>query len=153
MPFHTAPTVNGIEDIIKFYEKIKANDVVDLLKYAPLKEATEHKEYPKVLTVYHGTSAKFTKFNLKMTTHDIIWFTSDKNKILKNEAGAQGKGYIITAEVTINKPAGWKEYDKLGLWELKREFDGVILTDGNEDNFDCFVFDPKQIKILKTEKV
>jgi hypothetical protein len=107
----------------------------------------------KPLTVYHGTSSEFKKFDLKKTTQGIIWFTSDKNKILSNEAGAQGKGYIITAEVSINNPAGWDEYDKLGLGQIKGNgFDGVILKDA-DGQFDCFVFSPKQIKIIKSEKI
>lgn len=107
----------------------------------------------KKYTVYHGTSSKFNKFDLNKSTQGIIWFTSDKDKILKGEAGAQGKGYIITAEVDIKNPAGWKEYDKLGLFQLEREYDGVILPSGDGGEFDCFVFDPNQVKIIKTEKV
>lgn len=107
----------------------------------------------KPLTVYHGTGSKFKKFDLKKTTQGIIWFTSDKNKILSNEAGAQGKGYLITAEVAINNPAGWDEYDKLGLGQIKGNgFDGVILKDA-DGQFDCFVFSPRQIKIIKSEKI
>ena len=115
-----------------------------------INESTDNKK----LLVYHGTSSKFNKFDLKKSTQGIIWFTSDKDKIIGGEAGAQGKGYIITAEVNINNPVGWEEYNKLGLWEIKRDgYDGVILPDGNGSNFDCFVFDPKQIKIIKTEKI
>jgi hypothetical protein len=107
----------------------------------------------KPLTVYHGTGSKFKKFDLKKTTQGIIWFTSDKNKILSNDAGAQGKGYLITAEVAINNPAGWDEYDKLGLGQIKGNgFDGVILKDA-DGQFDCFVFSPRQIKIIKSEKI
>lgn len=107
----------------------------------------------KPLIVYHGTDADFKKFDLNKSTQGIIWFTSDKNKILANETGAQGTGFIITAEVTINNPAGWDEYDKLGLGQIKGAgFDGVILRD-SDGQFDCFVFSPRQIKILKSEKI
>ena len=107
----------------------------------------------KPLTVYHGTNSEFKKFDLNKSTQGIIWFTSNKNKILSNEAGAQGKGFIITAEVTINNPAGWDEYDKLGLGQIKGAgFDGVILKD-TDGQFDCFVFSPKQIKIIASEKI
>ena len=110
---------------------------------------------PKKLTVYHGTSSKFTRFDPKMGAQGLIWFTSNKDKILNGTVGAQGKGYIITAEVTINKPAGWEEYHRLGLWELQRGgFDGAILPDEDgKGNFDCFVFKASQVKILKNEKV
>ena len=107
----------------------------------------------KKYRVYHGTSSKFKKFDLEKSTQGLMWFTSDKNEILKGEAGAQGKGYIIEAEVTIDNPAGWAEYDKMGLYELERQFDGAILPRGNSKEFTCFVFDPKQVKIIKTEKV
>ena len=104
------------------------------------------------LTVYHGTRAPFKTFNIKNSTQGIIWFTSNKEKIVNGEVGANGKGYIITANVTINNPAGWDEYDKYGLCELKRDrYDGAILPDGN-GGFDCFVFSNKQIKILGIEK-
>ena len=107
----------------------------------------------KPLNVYHGTGTDFKKFDLNKSTQDIIWFTSNKDKILKNEAGAQGKGYVLTAKVTINNPAGWDEYDKIGLGQIKGAgFDGVILRD-SDGQFDCFVFSPKQIKILKSEKI
>ena len=107
----------------------------------------------KPLTVYHGTDSEFKEFDLNKSTQGIIWFTSNKNKILSNEVGAQGKGYIITAKVTINKPAGWYEYEKLGLGQIEDAgFDGVILKD-TDDQFDCFVFSPKQIKIVKSEKI
>jgi hypothetical protein len=106
----------------------------------------------KPLTVYHGTGKSFRRFNLKKTTQGIIWFTSNKNNILSGDVGAESSGYVLTCEVTIHKPAGWKEYDKYALYELESMgYDGAILTES--DGFDCFVFDPGQVKILKTEKV
>jgi len=105
------------------------------------------------MVVYHGTDANLRSFSLQKSTQGIIWFTSDKEKILKNEAGAQGHGYIVTAEVTITNPAGWKEYERLLLAQFKGEgYDGAILPDSG-GHFDCFVLSPKQIKILKVEKV
>ena len=103
---------------------------------------------------YHGTGIKFRRFNLKYSTQGIIWFSSDKQTILDGNAGAQGRGFIITAEVSIERPAGWDEYDKKGLGELRQAgYDGVVLKDSNESRFDCFVFSTKQIKIKKIEKV
>jgi hypothetical protein len=106
----------------------------------------------KSFIVYHGTDIKFNKFNLNKSAQGIIWFTSDKDKILKGEAGASGKGYIVTAQVTINNPAEWNEYQQYMLGQLKNMgYDGVILPENNE--FDCFVFSLKQIKILKVDKI
>lgn len=107
---------------------------------------------PTKIVVYHGTNIKFKKFNLKKSAHGLIWFTSKKENIINGEVGAAGKGIIITAEITFNKPAGWNEYSLLGLWELEREgYDGAILP--NDRGFDCFVMSPKQIKMLKAEKI
>jgi len=106
----------------------------------------------KKLIVYHGTGKSFKNFDLEKTTQGIIWFTSNKNQILNKEIGAESHGLLITAEVTINNPAGWGEYDKFGLHELTTlGYDGAILPDS--DGFDCFVFSTNQIKILKTEKI
>ena len=103
--------------------------------------------------VYHGTNQKFNKFSLNKATQGIIWFTSDKEEIKAGNVGAQGKGYIITAEVTINNPVGWDEYDKLMLFQIKSSgHDGVILPD-KKGGFHCFVFSPKQVKILNVEKI
>lgn len=104
------------------------------------------------LVVYHGTGAKFRKFNLNYSAQGIIWFTSNKDDIKSGETGASGKGYIITANVTMNNPAGWDEYHKFSVGELKGlKYDGVILP--KDGGFDCFVWDTNQIKILKVERV
>jgi hypothetical protein len=69
------------------------------------------------LRVYHGSGTKFTKFSLKNSAQGIIWFTNDRDKILRKEAGAGGHGFLYTCDVTIHKPAGWKEYDQLLLMQ------------------------------------
>lgn len=105
------------------------------------------------MVVYHGTDAKFRSFSLQKSTLGTIWFTSDKEKIMAGKAGASGKGYIVTAEVTINNPAGWDEYEKLLVAQFEgMGYDGAVLPDP-DGHFDCFVLSPKQIKILKVEKV
>ena len=122
----------------------------DFFENADLPDSSGSGKY----VVYHGTGTAFKKFSLAKSTQGIIWFTSDKNKVLNNETGAESHGYIITAEITLKNPAGWKEYEQLLLFQLKTEkYDGAILPDGNGDNFDCFVFNPNQIKILKVEKI
>lgn len=105
----------------------------------------------KKLIVYHGTGKRFNKFDLKKTTQGIIWFTSNKDKIIRGDIGAESSGYILTCEVTINNPAGWAEYDKYALYQLESMgYDGAILPDN--EGYDCFVFNPSQVKILKSEK-
>lgn len=117
------------------------------------KKSTITNAHNNSFIVYHGTNTKFKNFDLTKSTQQIVWFTSDKNKILRGEAGAQGQGYIIKAQVSINNPAGWDEYDKLSLEELQRDgYDGAILPDNNNE-FDCFVFSTSQIKILEVNKI
>lgn len=107
------------------------------------------------ITMYHATGANFRKFNLKKTTQGIIWFTNNLKSLTdsQDKGGAQSTGRVITAHVNMENPAGWKEYDKLMLCQLKSYgFDGCILEKG-EGSFDAFVFDPSQIQIIKNEKL
>lgn len=113
----------------------------------------------KTYRVYHGTGVDFKQFDREFTSMaGAFWFTSDKSKILNKAAGASTHGYIITADVTINKPAGWDEYDKYSVGELEgRGFDGVILPDSSKQTtlepFDMFVWDTKQIRIINKQPV
>ena len=98
---------------------------------------------PKV--IFHGTGKKFSKFNIKKSIQPIIWFTTDKSAIDAGEVGAQGKGITMELYASIKNPAGWKEYEKYGLGQLKGlGYDGAILKDG--DGFTGFVFEPNQLK-------
>jgi hypothetical protein len=111
-----------------------------------LKENTDNK-----IIVYHSSNNNFNKFNLKQAPQKIIWFTSNKEELLDNNKGAAGNKIIYTLEVSINKPAGWEEYEKYMLNTLEQlGYDGAILPDKNGE-FDGFVFKPNQIKILKKE--
>jgi hypothetical protein len=147
---------------IKLYsssESLKDPDFIsyyDEAIYGPwheMKTASKRIRTAKKYIVYHGTNTKFDKFDTSKSTMGNIWFTSDKNEIKHGEIGAAGRGYIVKAEVTINNPAGWDEYDKLGLFELEREYDGVILPNSKNKHFTCFVWNSNQIRILNTEKV
>jgi hypothetical protein len=94
--------------------------------------------------VYHGTNQKFTNFNFKNATQGIVWFTDSIDSIKNQEHGGQGNKYIMTRYITINKPAGWEEYEKYGLGQLQdMGYDGVILPQGNKTDY--FVFSPKSI--------
>jgi hypothetical protein len=107
----------------------------------------------KPLVVYHGTDKRFTRFNpRKATMGGIHWFTSDKSAIEKGEVGAQGKGNIMELYVSMQKPAGWAEYDKYGLGELKAlGYDGAILPD-KDGSFTGFFFEPTQVKSATRNK-
>jgi hypothetical protein len=96
------------------------------------------------LLVFHGTDKDFTRFNLKNSRQPIIWFSSNREKIERGDAGAAGRSRIISAYLSIKNMAGWDEYNKYYLGQIHdMGYDGVKLDD------DYFVFSPKQIKILK----
>jgi hypothetical protein len=97
-----------------------------------------------VYKVYHGTNQKFSKFNFKNATQGIVWFTDSPESIEKGEHGGMGNNIIMTRYITINKPAGWTEYEKYGIGQLQSMgYDGVILPQGNKTDY--FVFSPKSI--------
>jgi hypothetical protein len=105
------------------------------------------------IIAYHGTNALFKKFDLNMSTQGIIWFTSKKEDIANNNTGGYGSKYTITAELTINNPAGWDEYHKYSIGELIRDgYDSVILDSTEDKDFNYIMFHPKQIKIKNIEK-
>jgi hypothetical protein len=94
--------------------------------------------------VYHGTNQKFGKFNFKNATQGIVWFTDSPESIEKGEHGGAGNSIIMTRYITLNKPAGWAEYEKYGLGQLQGlGYDGVILP--QEGKTDYIVFSPKSI--------
>ncbi len=105
---------------------------------------------PKIM--YHATNENFNKFKLDKTTQGIFWFTSDLDEIKNKNVGAAGYGVILECYVYMSNPCGWEEYEKLGLGQLQdRGYDGGILPEGQE--FVAFVFEPKQIKIVKRTTV
>ena len=97
----------------------------------------------KPLVCYHGTSKKFSKFISKYSAQGVFWFTSDKNKIIRGEAGAASSKEIIPVFISAKSLAGWDEYQKLGLGQIRdRGFDVIQLDD------DYIVFDPTHIKSI-----
>ena len=94
--------------------------------------------------VYHGTNQQFNKFSLNRATQGIIWFTDSIDSITKGEHGGEGNKYIMTRYITLNNPAGWNEYEKYGLGELRSQgYDGVILPERNKTDY--IVFSTKSI--------
>ena len=78
----------------------------------------------------------------------LFWFSADKAKILRGESGAASTKWLMTVRLDVgDKIAGWREYDKMGLYELERQYDSVNLDD------DWILFDSSKIKVLKVEKV
>ena len=99
-------------------------------------------ENEEPLVLWHGTSKKINKFNKRYSAQGVFWFTSDKDKINRGESGASSTKVLIEAFVNAKKLAGWSEYNKLGLGEIKsRGFDGIKL----DENY--VIFESNQIKL------
>jgi hypothetical protein len=126
---------NSKEELEEFYNKVRGVD-----SQTP-KTASEEK------TVYHGTSIPLNRFSLKNTAQGILWFSEDRGKIEKGESGAQSAEYIVTAKIKVNKTAGWPEYEKLLLAQIKSMgYDSIHLDD------DWVIFDPKNARVVKVEE-
>lgn len=98
------------------------------------------------VVVYHGTNERFTTVKMNKGAMNIFWFSSNPQKIASGNAGAAGNKIIMDLYIKLENPAGWKEYNKYGLSELKfLGYDGALLPDG-EGGFDGFVFEPTQVK-------
>ena len=122
--------------------KSKLVHIFESINKVKVKGTLNEEEY----VVYHGTNNKFSKFSLDRATLGIIWFTDSIDSIKNNEHGGQGSKYIMKRTITINNPAGWPEYEKYGIGQLKGlGYDGVILSDGDKRNF--IVFSSKQIRV------
>jgi len=127
------------------------DDVNNLIKEVGKEKAQLKKESTKVvdekgkpLTVYHGTDKNFKDFDPNKSFDGGLWFTSDLDALKKGEVGAGGKGRIIKANLNVKKMAGWDEYEKYSLAELRRDgYDGVKLDD------DYIVFENSQVKQIK----
>lgn len=105
-------------------------------------------EERRKIKAYHGSSSSIAKFDRDFSAQGVFWFTEDKDKILRGESGASSTKYIIEVMLTVSKTAGWDEYDKLALAQIKSEgFDSIQLDD------DWVIFDNKNIKILNIEKI
>jgi len=101
----------------------------------------------KPLVVYHATAKNFKVFNFKTSLQKVIWFTSNKDRALSGDTGSAGAGIVMDLYAKITNPAGWDEYGKLMLDQLRDQgFDGVILPVTSEGYIDGFVFEPTQLK-------
>ncbi len=93
------------------------------------------------LEVYHGTNDRFTAFDPNKTQDSLLWFTSNKAKLLNGESGAAGTKNVMPVHLSAKKLAGWDEYDRMTIDQMIRDgFDGLKLDD------DYIVFSPNQVK-------
>jgi len=102
------------------------------------------------LVVYHQTNEKFDKFDINKSYTHSFWFTSDKSTIERGETGANNypgkKVIVMEVYLSIQKMAGWDEYDKYDVGELiQMGYDGIQLDD------DYVVFEPNQIKSINNK--
>jgi hypothetical protein len=98
--------------------------------------------------VHHGTDFDFNEFNIDKSAQGILWFTEDKNKLLKGDAGIGYPKYIIAAMLNVENTAGWDEYEKLMMEQIQTQgFDSIKLDD------DWAIFDPQKVKIISKEKL
>jgi hypothetical protein len=125
--------MNTIDD--QYFQAIKDKNIKLLEKL--VEEQARKNGY--IIKVYHGTDKNFNIF--KSFIGSTIWFSEDKEKIIKGESGANAFNKIIPVYLKVNKTAGWSEYEKLGIGQIMdRGFDSIKLDD------DWVVFNPNQIK-------
>ncbi len=119
-----------------------ADGIGSIQDFPKLDEAKKDNEY---ITVYHGTNSKFENFDLDKATQGIIWFSDNKETIESGESGAHGNKYILKRRILLKNPAGWDEYEKYSLQELReRGYDGVILKSSKGNDY--IVFNTRSIK-------
>jgi hypothetical protein len=104
-------------------------------------------EETRYVVAYHGSNVPIRQFDREKSAMGMFWFSDDKGAVERGEK-ANRTDWLMTVRLDVgSKVAGWDEYNKLGLYELERQFDSVHL-DG-----DWIIFDPSKIKILETEKI
>jgi len=97
---------------------------------------------------YHGTNKDFNTFDNDKAAQGIHWFSDNKKSIEAGEVGASGKGIIKEADLILENPANWEQYDKYGIDELIQQgHDGLRLVDKDGSTTYASFF-PDKINIL-----
>ena len=105
-------------------------------------------EDKRKIKAYHGSNSPIAKFDRNFSAQGVFWFSEDKESILKGDSGATSLNYLIEVMLTVSNPAGWEEYEKLALGQIKSQgFDSIHLDD------DWVIFNNKNIKILNVIKL
>ena len=133
------------EKILKLSDKItEAKDITQTSSFKKwFGDSKVVDEQGNPLRVYHGTSKDFSRFNWRFSAQGVHWFSSDKDVILRGESGANSSKIILNCYLRVNKLAGWDEYDRYSLQEIRSMgFDGIKL----DNNY--VVYDANQIKIV-----
>ncbi|MBF0260118.1 MAG: hypothetical protein HQK62_15040, partial [Desulfamplus sp.] len=125
----------------------KSNDTTTPAFEAWFKDSKVVDKDGKPLVVYHGTEKAFNIFNKDKTQDSLFWFTVDKEALESGDVGAASVKTIIPVYLSIQKMAGWDEYDSMTIDQIIADgFDGIKL-----DN-DYIVFSPEQIKSATKNK-
>jgi len=99
---------------------------------------------------WHASGSRFRRFNPRRSAMGgIIWFTEDLDQILRGEIGGlEGSKYVYEVTLDVDRAAGWDEYEKLALAQVRSMgFDGIHLDEH------WVMFDPARIAILKVHKL
>ena len=104
-------------------------------------------EDKRTITAYHGSNVPIKKFSRDYGAQGVMWFSEDKDKILRGESGACSSKWIMTVELSVDNSAGWDEYDKLSLMQIEDAgYDSISLDD------DWVMFDPKRLNVIKIDR-
>ncbi len=109
---------------------------------------------PKYVIAYHGGSEPIRRFDPKLGAQGLMWFSEDRDKIVRGESGAVSTRYLMTVRLKVRKVAGWEEYDRLMLAQIFSKtygFDAIRLDHG-EDGADWALRDPKRVEVVKIEE-
>ena len=103
-------------------------------------------------TLWHISNEKFSQFDNYMTAQGIFWFAKDRSDLVEHGHGANINSnkpvYLYEVTTTANNPAGWDEYDKYYLDQLRgMGYDSIDLDD------DFVILDSKDIQIVNIERV
>ena len=105
------------------------------------------KEEKRVVTAYHGSNVPIQNFSRDHGAQGVMWFSEDKDKIIRGESGALSSKYIMKVELNVENTTGWDDYDEKFLQQIEDEgFDSIQLGD------DWIVFDPARVKVVGVEE-
>ena len=105
------------------------------------------KEDKRVVTAYHGSNVPIKNFSRDHGAQGVMWFSEDRDKIIRGESGALSSKYIMKVELNVDRTTGWQDYDKKFLKQIEDEgFDSIQLDD------DWIIFDPARVKVVGVEK-
>lgn len=138
------------ETLKGIWNKANKNNADDAL----IQEARKYKSAEEFVKeqgtqIYHGTDKVFKEFDIKKTPDGSIWFTDNKNSIIKGDSGASGSTRIIDRFINENelKLADWNAYDKYSLDQLQNMgYDGIKFSDTGDGRIDYQIFYPEKLK-------